>query len=128
MEKCLKDAGRMLQEEVDKHVGVESGEQSENNPIDAKTDDSNKKPLPPEAIAFGDVDPDGMMAAFFAKQQAAKNATEKLPVEDWAPNIVALSKKHEINPVSSTSTVDVSDSEKQLIDRLWNIFSLFQEF
>ena len=90
MEKCLEDTTRMLQDEIDKCLTGKS-----NSDGGAK---SSKEPEPISAPPISnaaldddddDDDPDAMVAAFYAKQRAAKEKAEKLPVEDWAPLIIA---------------------------------------
>ena len=122
MEQCLEEAGRLLQTEVDKQLGKGDG----NRPKEGST---MKPASPPPAPAFDDDDPDGMMAAFFAKQQATKEASEKLPVEEWARVIVANIANEDSMDLEPAGRNDATSSadNKHMIDELWKKFSILQE-
>ena len=127
MEKCLDDTTRMLQNEIDKCLAGKS-----NSDGGAKT---STKPEPTSAPPTSntalddDDDPDAMVAAFYAKQQAAKEKAEKLPVEDWAPLIIARNKtrRQAEQKGGNDSTSDTHSETKQLVDSLWQTFSVVQE-
>ena len=96
--KCLEDANRLLQREIDKQLG---GSQKD----DERAEETKPVVATVTASDFDDDDPDGLMAAFFAKQKAKQESVETLPVEGWARNVVAArtntEKRKELGDVKS---------------------------
>ena len=149
---CLEEAGRLLQEEVDKQLRCDSEELGNNEKAatasikEAGRSHAASPPAPAMMVLSGmdmegvDMD-DPMIAEFFAKQnnnmsstRTTKPTDEKagLPVQEWAANIIQAARQKSgavLTPCASESCHpgEASLKQQELIDRLYATFRAAQD-
>lgn len=128
---CLDDAGRKLQLEVNKQLGVASTEQEEGTVPDPPRESHeeqtlNKFPAATMALSGGNAEDDAMIAAFLAKQAVSKQRRpQELPVREWALTIITHPKATEKQNMDLLNKKDQANQD--LVDRLYKKFCSFQD-
>jgi hypothetical protein len=140
MRECLDDAGRSLQNEINKQLGLPTDTANtdskvpEDSKLNAAEVPENKFSAATMALCDGNPEDDAMIAAFFAKQSAAnKQRPTELPVKEWASNIIEHARtvnnsKGSTGPLDAGKNSAQSDrtEEHEMVDRLYEKFCSLQ--
>lgn len=135
VKECLEEAGRLLQEEINKQLGVVGCQETE-------TDGNDEASTPPAGPAPGkkmgtsmdmremdgmDMD-DPMIAEFFAKQMmASKKQPPELPLKAWAANIIQAKNRGTVGGENPTNASPKQRELQLLVDRLCATFFTLQK-
>ena len=135
--KSLEEAGRLLQEEIDKQLRVAGCQQEkETNNNDEVDSPRTAAPAPAKmgmsmdihAMDGMDMD-DPMIAEFFAKQMASEKeqtVEQQLPLKAWAANVIQAKKSDTVAVGGEHPLNETSKQQELLVDRLYTKFVTLQ--